>query len=158
MKKRGKIYRKSLLNCSILMVLTSLQSSSSQAQEQALSQRDSIGYRLNIDILNRQFLIAGDPYKINKYKLQPRPKINADSLFTQCIDEYQKILDALPQQKQPGFFSENFYIQVIPVIQYFRNAFLLNRFEADRQRLHPREAEPDPKHHEHEADHDHKEL
>lgn len=155
MKKQCTPYRKSAIYFSLLSMFVCVTPDLSQAQQTILNQRDSISYTTNIDILNKQFLIAGDLYKIKKYKLAQRSKIDADSLFRQCVEEYQKIFSVLPELRQQHFFSEKFYTEVIPVIQYFRNAYLITLFETDRQRLYPREAPPDPKHHEHDSSHDH---
>lgn len=112
-----------------------------------LSKRDSISYATGIDILKLKFRIAGNLYKVEKYKLQYNSPVTADSLFRDCVKEYSATYSAIPESILPGYFQDSFYAEVIPVIQYFRDAAAISRFMEHRNRLHPKTPVPDPKHH-----------
>lgn len=125
-----------------------------QGQEHA---RDSISRTTHITLLKYHFLIAGEWYKIQKFRLPSEEHTNADSLFLKCIADYKKIYSATPQQDRPAYFSDSFYDAVIPVVQYFRSPATTGLLFKDQATLHPKAPAPDPKHHEEEHPEDHKE-
>lgn len=117
------------------------------AQPAAFTTKDSISSAIHIDILKNEFLIAGDLYKIKKYRLERGLTTNPDSLLQQSMIRYNNLFAALPEKRQQHFFSDDFYNEVIPVVQYFRNAHDVDQLMEHHKALHPKAPVPDPKHH-----------
>lgn len=138
---------KRLLPALLLLATLLMLSLRGQAQQPEQA-RDSIGRATHIRILKYQFLIAGEYYKIQKFRLPAAEQYNADSLFMKCISDYKKIYAAIPEQKLSLYFSDSFYDIVIPVVQYFRSPVLAALFLKDQAALHPEAVVHDPKHHE----------
>ena len=123
-------------------------SSRAMGQKSLFTPRDSFGCSIKADILKQQFLLAGNFYKLRKYHLEAPSKTDPDSLMLLAMRDYQHLFAMLPPGRQANYLSDEFYELAIPVVQYFRNAFAADLLMENRQRLHPKPAAVDPKHHE----------
>ncbi|RQO29884.1 hypothetical protein DBR32_15015 [Taibaiella sp. KBW10] len=123
--------------------------------QQHTAERDSVGKVVAIDILLHEFCIAGDLYKVQKYKLDYPVALPADTLFLKCVATYKKTYEAIVPEKRSRFFYNTFYETVIPVVQYFRRPDLAQLFIEHQNQLHPKAPVPDLKHHEAHATHEH---
>jgi len=157
MKKYGFHIRKSLRFLGVSTSAMLCSASISNAQQTSVGQRDSIAIATNVDLLHKQFLTVENLYKIKKYHLPSPFTTDADSLFYQSTTIYKSLIASIPVNRQQDFFSEKFYTEIIPIAQYFRNAFVYDLFDRDRRRLYPRVEAPDPKHHDDTNPHDHSE-
>lgn len=110
--------------------------------------RDSLANVVAVNILEHQILIAGELYKVSKFKLPYRNSTNADSLYEYCVAQYKQLYASIADSKRAFYFSDRFYDATIPVMQYFRNPDVPRLFIMHQQELHPRPVMPDPKHHE----------
>lgn len=141
-----KFLLKRLLPAVLFLLLPLLLTLRGQAQ-QPIPAKDSISLSLHINIVKYQFLVAGDLYKIKKYRLATTDRTDADSLFMNCVATYKKLVVSIPGQSLPAYFPDSFYEEVIPVVQYFRSPELASLFITDKARLHPKPEIADPKHH-----------
>lgn len=117
--------------------------------------RDSMARVTSVTVLGYQFMIAGELYKADKYKLPYRHETNADSLYQDCMSTYKKIFNSISAERRAACFPDTFYEQVIPVVQYFRNPDVASMLIRHRETLHPKAPVPDLKHHDAEAGHNH---
>lgn len=129
--------------------------SSQAAGETPNNGRDSISKAVAVDILLHRFCIAGDMYKVQKYKLDYAATVSADSLFLACVKDYRQYYESMVPEKRAQYFSDAFYETVIPVVQYFRMPELARTFLDHQALLHPKKPVPDPKHHEGHEEHQH---
>lgn len=128
----------------------------SSAEAQSLAAvRDSLANMAAINILEHQILIAGELYKVRKFKLPYSNTTNADSLYEYCVAQYRQLYATIAAGKRPFYFSDRFYDATIPVTQYFRNPDIPQLFIIHQQELHPRPVAPDPKHHDAGSHHNH---
>ncbi len=144
---------KRLLPAVLLLFALLLLTLRSQAQP-GNNLTDSLARVYRVDILKHQLLIAGNLYKIKKFRLPVTTTANPDSLFRLCMQEYRDICNTIPATVQAVYFSDSFYNETIPVAQYFRSPADATLLISDRERLHPGPAIADPKHHD-EQDHHH---
>lgn len=131
-----------------------------KAQNAAIDlQKDSLSKLCDASILYKQFLIAGEYYKIKKYKLNNYRLIQSDSFMQSLEKEYRRQYQQLDIYSAQYFFTENFYIEVIPIVQQYRNAAFVSLLMEHSNQLYPKPKVPDPKHdkeHRHsEEDHSH---
>ncbi|PSK95282.1 hypothetical protein [Taibaiella chishuiensis] len=145
---------KRLLPAVLLLFLLLLLTLKSQAQTRHTT-TDSIARVYRIDILKHQLLIAGNLYKIKKFRLPAPLTTNPDSLFRLCMQEYRDICNNINAAEQANYFSDDFYNESIPVAQYFRSPADAALLISDRERLHPGPLIADPKHHDEQDAHEH---
>jgi hypothetical protein len=147
---------KRLVGIIIFLLAAGLKGNHCSAQSVAAA-RDSMALVVQVNILGHRFLIAGELYKVGKYKLPYNKPANADSLYQYCVKEYNRIYTAISPEKRALYFSDIFYEQTIPVAQYFRNQEVARLLISHQQELHPTAAAPDPKHHDGHPHHHHEE-
>ncbi|MFA6059182.1 MAG: hypothetical protein WC756_13340 [Taibaiella sp.] len=131
------------------------------AQSTMLNVKDSIGMVINIDILKHEILIAGDRYKLKKYRLETNPEERPEELLRDALTKYQNLFAGIQTDKQQYYFTNDFYDVIIPVVQYFNSAYYVSLLMEHQDRFHPKVAVPDPKHHHdgtHQEVNDHKHL
>lgn len=147
MKTDKKILIRTVTASLVLPLCTVFSLTGADAQPANFSAKDSISRMVHIDIVKHEFLIAGDLYKIKKYRLESSFISNPDSLLQQTMTKYTNLFATLPEKKQQYYFSDGFYNEVIPVVQYFRNAHYVDLLMEHQKALHPKAPVPDPKHH-----------
>lgn len=117
--------------------------------------RDSMARVASVNVLGYQFLILGELYKADKYKLPYRHQVNTDSMYQGCMVTYKNIFTAISPEQRAVYFPDKFYEQVIPVVQYFRNPDVASMLIQHRETLHPKAPVPDLKHHDAGSGHHH---
>ncbi|OJV50893.1 MAG: hypothetical protein BGO31_10485 [Bacteroidetes bacterium 43-16] len=117
--------------------------------------RTQMTKEVQVNMLTHRFAIAGDIYKVQKFQLPLSVTEKAEEVFNACIKEYKSIFATLPVTERALFFKENFYNEVIPIVQYFRIPEYAQMMIQHRDSLHPKPEVPDPKHHDHEEAHQH---
>ncbi|WP_222164849.1 hypothetical protein [Edaphocola aurantiacus] len=125
------------------------------AAQEKRSNREQMAIEVQVDMLQHRLGIAGDLYKVQKYQLPVQVTEKAETVFASCMETYKQLYTSLPEAERASFFKEDFYISVIPVVQYFRTPEYASMMIAHKNALHPRPEAPDPKHHEAGGDHTH---
>lgn len=117
--------------------------------------REQMAIAVQVDMLQHRLGIAGDLYKIQRYQLPVPATEQAETVFAACIATYKQLYTALPEAERAYFFKDEFYKNVIPIVQYFRVPEYARMMIVHRKALHPVTEAPDPKHHEADDAHAH---